>query len=77
MLEYRRLLACSLMVSLASITPALQPMVPNTAQLLGQVSEAVRPWAVADSTAETISRFVQLIRQKLRLSAIGHAELDA
>ncbi|CAK7214414.1 hypothetical protein SEUCBS140593_002174 [Sporothrix eucalyptigena] len=65
------LLAHILIVSLAAMTPALQPLVPDTAELLGQVAAAVKPWATPDSSAEMIAWFVQVVRQKLRLSAIN------
>ncbi|CAK7218997.1 hypothetical protein SBRCBS47491_003695 [Sporothrix bragantina] len=68
------LLAHVLMVSLAAMTPALQPLVPDTAALLGQVAAAVKPWATPDSSAEMIAWFVQVVRQKLRLSAINRLE---
>ncbi|KAL1906576.1 hypothetical protein Sste5344_007587 [Sporothrix stenoceras] len=65
------LLAHTLIVCLAALTPALQPLVPDAAELLGQVAAAVKPWASPDSSAEMIAWFVQVVRQKLRLSAIN------
>lgn len=64
------------MVTLASTTPALQALVPDTTQLLTEVALAVKPWASAGSSAETIAWFVQLIHQKLRISSINSGNLD-
>ncbi|CAK7222033.1 hypothetical protein SCUCBS95973_004702 [Sporothrix curviconia] len=49
------LLAHILIISLADMTPALQPLVPDTAELLSLVAEAVKPWATPDSAAEMIA----------------------
>lgn len=59
------------MIALAANTPVLQSLVPDASQLLGQVAVSVKPWASPDSSAEMIAWFIQLIRQKSRLSAMS------
>lgn len=71
-----RLLACTFMVVLASTTPALQSLVPDTYELLEQVAVAVEPWASADSSAKTIVWFVHVIRQKLRHCVVDRVNAD-
>jgi hypothetical protein len=64
------------MVALAAVTPSLRPLMPEPIQLLDQAAAALKPWASADSSAEMVAWFVQLVRQRLRLSALDQVDLD-
>lgn len=76
LLLFARMLTWTCIVTLAFTTPALQPLMPDAEPLLAQVAVALRPWTCADSSAEMIAGFVQLIRQKLRLFTINRVDTN-